>query len=302
MRRSSPDNFPSMTTQTLPLEDSLRQQLLCARHRDGGWGYEPGCVPRLEPTCWALLGLRTPRYEFDWVVLSRWPSSVDGLVEQHGGVVNWSFHALALSTRLALGDGAISQLRSLARALVDARGIAQQRPSPERQESRLEGWSWIDNSFSWVEPTSWALLALKQCRAGGVVTTDMNTRIRDAEAILERRVSATGGWNYGDSPIFVNDLPAYVPTTAIALLALQDRRNEPFVQRSLDYLERHAEHHPSSRALALSALALKRHGCSTTRVEAQLRRWLDQHPTSDAASIGMALCALHRSGADAFAL
>lgn len=291
-----------MTIQTLSLEDSLRQQLFSARHRDGGWGYEPGCVPRLEPTCWAFLGLRAPRAQFDWAVLSRWPSSVDGLVEQHGGVVNWSFHALALSTRLALGDGSISQLRSLARALVDAPGIARQASPALPQENRLDGWSWNDKSFSWVEPTSWALLALKQCRADGIVTTEIDTRIRDGEAILERRVCATGGWNYGDSPIFINDLPAYVPTTAIALLALQDHRDEPFIQRSLDYLERHAENHPSSRALALSALALKRLGRSTTRVEAQLRRWLDQHPTSDAASIGMALCALHRSGADAFAL
>jgi len=236
------------------------------------------------------------------VVLSRWPSSVDGLVEQHGGVVNWSFHALALSTRLALGDGSISQLRSLVRSLVDARGIAQQPPSAQRQGGRLEGWSWIDNSFSWVEPTSWALLVLKQCRARGIVTRETDKRIQDGEATLEQRVCSTGGWNYGDSPTLGHNLPAYVPTTAIALLALQDRRDEPFVRRSLDYLEEHTENHPSIRALALSALALKRHGCSTTRVEAQLRQWLDQHPTTDAATIGMALCALHRSGADAFAL
>ena len=236
------------------------------------------------------------------MVLSRWPSSVDGLVEQHGGVVNWSFHALALSTRLALGDGSISQLRSLVRSLVDARGIAPPPPSAPRQESRLEGWSWIDNSFSWVEPTSWALLALKRCRAGGIVTRETNKRIQDGEAMLERRMCATGGWNYGDSSAFGTDLPAYVPTTAIALLALQDRRDEPFVRRSLDYLEAHTENHPSIRALALSALALKRHDCSTTGVEAQLRQWLDQHPTTDAATIGMALCALHRGGADVFAL
>lgn len=291
-----------MTTQVRSLERSLREQLLSARHRDGGWGYEPGCVPRLEPTCWALLGLRTPRPQFDRLVLSRWPSSVDGLVEQHGGVVNWSFHALALSTRLALGDGAISQLRSLARALVDASGIAQQPSSPQGSDNRLDGWSWTDATFSWVEPTSWALLALKQCRARGIMANDMDRRIRAGETILGERVCAEGGWNYGDSPAFGKDLPAYVPTTAIALLALQDRRDEPFVQQSLEYLERHAENHPSSRALALSALALRRHGCSTTRVEAQLRRWLDQHPTSDAASIGMALCALHQASTDAFVL
>jgi hypothetical protein len=86
------------------------------------------------------------------------------------------------------------------------------------------------------------------------------------------------------------------------LLALQDRRNEPFVRLTRNYLADHAENHLSIRALALSVLALKRHRCPTERIEDQLRRLLDRHPTSDAASIGMALCALHQSGADAFAL
>lgn len=289
-----------MTTQIRSLEDALREQLLTARHREGGWGYEPGCVPRLEPTCWALLGLRTPRPQFDRMVLSRWPSSVDGLVEQHGGLVNWSFHALALLTRIAIGDGALSQLRPLARALVDARGITPPSSSAPRQGSR-DGWSWIDGTFSWVEPTSWALLALKQCRARGITIKDIDRRIHDGEAMLVERMCGAGGWNYGDSPSFGRDLPAHVPTTASALLALQDRGDEPFVEQSLDYLEQHAEHHPSIRALALSALALKHHGRPAAKVEDQLRRWLDRHPTSDAASIGMALCALHESGAEVFA-
>jgi hypothetical protein len=288
-----------MMTDTYTIEDALRAQLLCARHRDGGWGYEPGCVPRLEPTCWALLGLRTPRPQFDRMVLSRWPSSVDGLVEQHGGLVNWSFHALALVTRMATGDAALSQLRPLARALVDARGIAPTSTTPP-QESR-DGWSWIDGTFSWVEPTSWALLALKQCRARGITIKDIDRRIHDGDAIFVERMCTAGGWNYGDSPRFGRDLRAYVPTTASALLALQDRGDEPFVEQSLDYLGQHAENHPAIRALALSALALKHHGRPAARVDDQLRRWLDRHPTSDAASIGMALCALHEAAADVFA-
>src|SRR5262245_21045689 len=290
-----------MATQTRSLEESLREQLLSARHRDGGWGYEPGCVPRLEPTCWALLGFRARQPQFDRMVLSRWPSSVDGLVEQHGGLVNWSFHALALTTRLALGDSALSQIRPLARALVDARGIALTSSSIEGEKTR-DGWSWVDGTFNWVEPTSWALLALKKCRARDITIRDIDSRVHDGEAMLVDRMCAAGGWNYGDSATFGRDLPAYVPTTASALLALQDRGDEPFVQHSLDYLEQHAANHPSSRALALSALALQHHGRAAVAVEDQLRRWLDRHPTSDAASIGMALCALGQSGADIFAL
>lgn len=290
-----------MTATVDSIENTLRAQLLSARHSEGGWGYEPGCVPRLEPTCWALLALRASRSVSD-KVLALWPATGGALVEQRGGLVNWSFHALALSTRIALGEAFVSELKSLANALVDGCGSASHQPAAQCTDGGLHGWSWIDGTFSWVEPMSWALLALKRCRVRGLVNTNIEARIREGEAILEQRVCATGGWNYGYSPAFGNELPGHVPTTAIVLLALQDRGDELFIRQSCGYLEQHAENHPSTRGLALSILALKRHGCSTGRVEARLHRWLDEHPTSDAASIGMALSALHRAGADAFVL
>ena len=95
---------------------------------------------------------------------------------------------------------------------------------------------------------------------------------------------STGGWNYGNSNVFGKDLPAYIPTTAIALLALQDCRDEPFVRHSLDFLEEQAGNHPSTRALALTTLALRRHGRSTSAVEGALRTWLANHPSPDVAS------------------
>lgn len=290
-----------MTATVDSIENTLRAQLVSARHGEGGWGYEPGCVPRLEPTCWALLALRASGSPSD-KVLALWPTTDGALVEQRGGLVNWSFHALALSTRIALGEAFVSELKSLANALVDGCGAAPHQPAGQCKDGGLRGWSWIDGTFSWVEPMSWVVLALKRCRARGIISASLEEHIRSAEAILEQRVCATGGWNYGYSPAFGNELPGHVPTTAIVLLALQDRADEPFIRQSRGYLEQHAENHPSIRALALSVLALKRHGCSTGRVEARLRRWLDDHPTSDAASIGMALCALHRAGADAFGL
>ena len=91
----------------------------------------------------------------------------------------------------------------------------------------------------------------------------------------------TGGWNYGNSNVFEKNLPAYIPTTAIALLALQDRRDEPFVRHSVDLLEEHAGNHPSTRALALSTLALRRHSRSTSVVEGALRTWLTKNPPTD---------------------
>jgi hypothetical protein len=280
------------------VELSLRQRLLTARNNGGGWGYEPGRTSRLEPTCWALLALEPSGPGSDRI-LGEWPSRDGGaLVEHRGGLLNWSFHALALLTRLALGEASVGELHRLASALVEARGIALKPSAVHSQDSRLQAWSWIDGTFSWAEPTAWALLALKKCRARGIVAEGAPMRIRDGEAVLQDRVCTGGGWNYGNSRVFERNLPAYIPTTAIALLALQDRGDEAFVQQSLDYLEAQARSHASTRALALSTLALRRHGRSTSLVESALRTWLTNHPLADVASLGMALCALEQSVVD----
>ena len=232
------------------VERVLQHQLLEARNGDGGWGYEPGRTSRLEPTCWALLALGGAQAGSDRV-LAEWPTQKGALLEQRAGLPNWSFHALALATRLALGDAPVAELQRLADALVEARGLTFE-PSPvQRQDNRLQGWSWIDGTFSWAEPTAWAVFGLKKCHALGIVPKGASTRIRDGESLLQDRVCAGGGWNYGNSNVFNKNLPAYIPTTAIALLALQDRQDEAFVRNSLTYLEKHAVEppiHASARA------------------------------------------------------
>src|SRR5262245_53635155 len=97
-----------MGEQSNAIELALRNHLLNAGSVDG-WGYEPGRLPRLEPTCWALLALRTAKPVPDQV-LARWPSRAGALVEHDGGTINWSFHALALTTRLRFGTAPLADL------------------------------------------------------------------------------------------------------------------------------------------------------------------------------------------------
>jgi hypothetical protein len=244
-----------------PVERALRRRLLDARNHDGGWGYELGRKSRLEPTCWALLALRSSLSGSDRM-LADWPSKGGALVEHREGLANWPFHALALSTRLALGEASAVELLPLAKALTEARGRALKSSPAQRQDNSLQGWSWIDETFSWVEPTAWALLALKTCRAKGIAVPGSDNRIGDGEAILRDRICVTGGWNYGNSNVLGQNLPAYIPTTAIALLALQDRAGEAFVQRSLDYLE---EHDPAAPATRSQLSECTREGSAPTR-------------------------------------
>ncbi|HSJ40724.1 MAG TPA: hypothetical protein VK955_06685, partial [Xanthobacteraceae bacterium] len=70
------------------------------------------------------------------------------------------------------------------------------------------------------------------------------------------RGCVTGGWNYGNSNMFGAELHPYVPTTAIAVLALQDRANDAAAQRGAQFLAAQATWERSSYAISLARIAL----------------------------------------------
>jgi len=172
------------------------------------------------------------------------------------------------------------------------KGIAAE-PSPfNRQDNSIQAWSWIDDTFSWVEPTAWCLLALKTCAQAWHGRVDA-ARVRDAERLLVDRSCRGGGWNYGNSNMLEKELVPYVPTTAVTLLALHDRGNQPVVTEGLAFLERHSTSEPSAMALGLASRALRGYGRDTSSVLAALR---DQLPITAAlgnhAGVATALYAL----------
>jgi hypothetical protein len=75
--------------------------------------------------------------------------------------------------------------------------------------------------------------------------------------MLIDRVCQDGGWNYGGSNVYGQELWAYVPTTALGLLAMQDRPGHAVVVRSLAHLQKDLVNERSAVALALSAIALR---------------------------------------------
>jgi hypothetical protein len=241
----------------------LRQYLLDNRNADGGWGYYGGKTSRLEPTCWALLALGSEARPFD--VLRRWPATGGLLFEHRGGEPNFGFHGVALLTLRALGVEHETGNVALIRALEHVRGTTS-KPSPfQRQDNSLQAWPWIAETFSWLEPTAWCLLALKKWSRAPGVSVD-GSRIDVAERVMIDRCCATGGWNYGNSNMNGQQLKAFVPTTAVALLAMQDRPSEDAVKRSRQYLAREASSERSGIALSLALLSLTASGADATAV------------------------------------
>jgi hypothetical protein len=263
----------------------------------GGWGYVPGTSSRLEPSCWVLLALsgdddqlslerHRPFFERCW-------RSGNVLIDQEGAPPNYTHNALALLTFLQHhGLGSAGRTQALLSAVVAAVGVRTANSPVIRQNSMLAGWSWIPETFSWVEPTSWCVLALKRAMKTMSVP-GARERIAEAEKLLVDRCCVSGGWNYGNSNVLGANLPAYVSTTAIALLALQDRRDLPEVAKSLAFLERRATAEPSGMALSLALLCARVYGRPVAELEdALISQWHRTAFLQNSHTLGLALCAL----------
>ena len=305
-RGVSGDGVSSSTSDLPRLRADLSATLQRARNADGGWAYHPGKRSRIEPTCWALLALsQTNSQEPNLDVLGRWPRHNNWLIDVAGAPPNHAFNAIAALTLLqSVSSGPHAE--TIVRSLIGSKGVAL-RPDPAiRQDSSLQAWSWIDGTFSWVEPTAWCVLLLKQRLARGSYP-DALKRVRVGEQVLNDRACRGGGWNYGNANVYGKDLLPYVPTTALALLALNDRRNEPVVVRGLEQLERDVLSERSAVALSLALICLRVYRRPTSVPEQQLTQLiLDRHSSpgygDDLLGLSMALYALSDGPLGAFTL
>ena len=139
-----------------------------------------------------------------------------------------------------------------------------------RQDNSLQGWSWVDATFSWIEPTCWGLLALKKARGSTPADPTAAARIAEAERLVIDRTCRPGGWNYGNAEVLKKDLHPYVPTTALGLLAMQDRRDHEAIVRSVSTLETIWHEEISGAALGLSLVSLDVFGRPVGPVLSQL--------------------------------
>ena len=106
--------------------------------------------------------------------------------------------------------------------------------------------------FGWVEPTSWAMLALKRLRP------TERALVEDGERVLADRECVGGGWNYGNRTVYGQDLPPYVQTTAIALIALQaSDTGGPLVARGMQLLRARWREELGGLTTAMTLLALR---------------------------------------------
>jgi hypothetical protein len=238
-------------TEPGPTSSSLRQALLASRNPDGGWPYYAGKTSRLEPTVWALLALQAAGERIAANALLAWPRSDGWFLDRSSNAVNVGFNALAAIGLAALAPGA-PERPALGAALVRARGVKLPQVPGFAQDNSIQGWPWLDGTFSWVEPTAMAVIALKGLRT----LPEAQGRISDGERLLLDRACRGGGWNFGNANVLGRDLEPYTAPTALALIALRDRADAEAVRRGRQYLVSHALAERAGLALALTSVAL----------------------------------------------
>lgn len=210
--------------------------LEAARGADG-WGYRPGEPAAPEPTvlcraagCAAAESL--PVGAAGWAAL----------------VVPWAAGGA--------GPGVAAALESLL-----AWRVLQTDETAGTYSGRLAGWSWVPGTFSWVEPTAWAVLSLDAAGLGG------HARAVEGRALLADRQCVDGGWNTSAPDVFGVAVPAYQSTTAMVLAALP--AGHAAVALGFRWLDADLEG-PSPLSAAWSLLAASRHGRDPAPFRARL--------------------------------
>ena len=118
-------------------------------------------------------------------------------------------------------------------------------------DTQLVGWPWVLGTHSWVEPTSFAVLALRH--AG----FDTHPRTLEACQLLADRWLPDGGANYGNTFVLGQQLRPHILPSAVSGLALSRCRPEPTgMAATLGYLEQELTRPMGSVSLSWSVLAL----------------------------------------------
>jgi hypothetical protein len=154
------------------------------------------------------------------------------------------------------------------------------------------GWPWVSGAASWVIPTAFSVVAIKQftvCNRSEV----SEKRIHLGVDMLLDRACVDGGWNSGNSVVYGVPLRPHVEATAIALLALQDERRSELIERSMAWLKKEVARVDSVSSLAWSVLSLFVYQESVEALKNRLATIMrDGHDIRNSATLATAILAL----------
>ena len=221
-------------------ETRILERLVGHANADGGWGYHEDLPSSAESTALICLALGSADLAGDVQVRGlKWLASVqrdDGAVPVTLGMSEpcWPTPLAMLAWSSDASPGGPDFVEAISRAntwLLSTRG----KPLPRRpqilgHDTTIIGWPWVDGTHSWVEPTSYTILAL---RKNGLAD---HPRVREGVQLLWNRAVTDGGWNYGNTQVLGNSLRAFPAPTGIVLTALAAESYDLRADQAIAYL------------------------------------------------------------------
>jgi hypothetical protein len=245
---------------------TLARVLMNRQLPSGGWSFTGSRQASGEATCLAGLALA-------WITPANTSSAIQFLLNsqltdggwpafQGDSEASWTT-ALALCTLTALSETSDARDRALSWLLKERgkEGHWLWRWKFKTADRNVQfdpdkyGWPWISGSASWVIPTAFSIIAIKQFTVCNRSEAS-EKRIHLGVDMLLDRACVDGGWNSGNSVVYGVPLRPHVEATAIALLALQDEQRTEMIQKSLSWLRQNAASVDSVSSLAWCILSL----------------------------------------------
>jgi hypothetical protein len=204
---------------------------------EGGFENHIGGGYRPDATAWAILAFKACKKNTD--IIQRAQAHLDTEQLDDGRVSISLKHPDAFwPTSIAIlawhgSTGFIDSQLKAVNFLLNTSGRHHERKpdSPVSHDTSIKGWPWIENTHSWVEPTALALIALR------TLGYEEHPRAIEAVNMILDRQLPKGGWNYGNTSVFGQELHSMPGPTGIALQALADLVPREKIEKSLIYLK-----------------------------------------------------------------
>jgi hypothetical protein len=175
--------------------------------------------------------------------------------------------------------------------LLAHRGKALKNVGEMGHNTELVGWAYAENTHSWVEPTAFAVLALKAIGKGS------DPAAREGVAVLVDRQLPGGGLNYGNTYVLGQLIRPHIQPTGIGLLALAgetDASNR--LAKSVAWLRRIIGPNTTPLSLAWALLGLRAHGVVMPQADEWLATAAEHVRSRDRSPHKLALLALAAKG------
>jgi hypothetical protein len=175
--------------------------------------------------------------------------------------------------------------------LLANRGQAVEQSNYFGHNTQLIGWAYAEQTHSWVEPTAFAVLALKAVGKGDVPAA------REGVAVLIDRQLPGGGLNYGNTEVLGQYIRPHIEPTGIGLIALAGETDiSGRIAKSIAWLRRSIEPATTPLSLAWGLIGLRAHGVTLPQADEWLSSAAARVRARDRSPHKLAILALAAKG------